>query len=249
MLEDRPERIDGVRITDLVAIVEIDNALAAWRRALPNHLRTDDANPDREATPMHSRQAFSLHSRYLHLRVLLFRPVTVELADGQFFQADVAGRITDFQRTTLLGCIRSCADSAQELIHLIHTGLHTGVHLPWWYAVFCMSPLEYGDERGLLLTSVVTDLYTAGTVVLAVLLTPQLRQAYSNDPESLKMAWSQCVASLTAYKQSDSSFAKRCLWILQTVYMQHSSHGGVDTNGKSICDGIFQEPVLIACSE
>jgi hypothetical protein len=122
--------------------------------------------------------------------------------------------------------VRSCISAAHELIALAWDGVHEGVEgapaLPWWYAIFY--------------------LYTAGTVILAILLTPSLcliicRDIYPEDGESttrpqklLQTSWERCVEALSVYQRSGSVFAKRCLWILCTIYDQRTSqeeHPGI----------------------
>ncbi|EJT78521.1 hypothetical protein GGTG_03621 [Gaeumannomyces tritici R3-111a-1] len=220
---------EGINIQDLQRLHEIDFSLSRWRASLPIHLRVYSSDrynggASAESGSPFAKQAVTLHGRYLHLRILLFRPTTVDLSSGAFLQADAAGKATEFQRGVVKACVSSCVSAARELITLVWNGIDEGkdarATLPWWYAIFY--------------------LYTAGTVVLAVLLTPNLRLVFCHleaapgapgahgdpegNPESLLQAsWSTCVKALSLYQQSGSTFARRCLWILRAIYDQRST--------------------------
>ncbi|TLD03900.1 hypothetical protein PgNI_11292 [Pyricularia grisea] len=210
---------EGVNISDLQKILEIDMRLARWRKQLPAHLQFPlPAKNSELCSTVFAKQAVVLHCRYLHLRILLFRPTTVELSNGQFFEAEAAGATTDFQRQILQACIRSSVAAARELIELIWNGMASDEGPPtppWWYSVFY--------------------LYTAGTVILAILLTPSLRLAFydccrgnRNEEELLDVSWAQCVEALSISKRSGSVFAKRCLWILQAAYDQRATNDNMN---------------------
>lgn len=64
----------------------------------------------------------------------------------------------------------------------------------------------------------VVDLYTAGTVILAVLLTPTLRLAQHHNLASLEMSFAMCINSLSFFAEADGGFAKSCLLILHRAY-------------------------------
>ncbi|KAL8381864.1 hypothetical protein RB595_005895 [Gaeumannomyces hyphopodioides] len=220
---------EGFNVQDLQRLHEIDFSLSHWRTSLPVHLRvhpsdTNNSDVSAESGSPFAKQAVTLHGRYLHLRILLFRPTTIELSSGAFLQADAAGMTTDFQRGVLKACVRSCVSAARELIALVWEGVEQGkdarATLPWWYAIFY--------------------LYTAGTVILAVLLTPNLRLVFCHlegapgahgDPESLlQVSWSTCVKALSVYQESGSTFARRCLWILRAIHDQRSAQGDLVTD-------------------
>lgn len=213
-----------MNVPDLQRLHEIDFSLSRWQASLPNHLRVHPRDSDPGDVPAESaspfpKQAATLHGRYLHLRILLFRPTTVELSSGAFLQADAAGMTTDFQRGVVKTCVRSCVSAAHELIALVWDGVEEGrearATVPWWYAIFY--------------------LYTAGTVILAVLLTPNLRLVFchlevapgvhGDGVSRLQSSWSLCVKALSVYQQSGSMFARRCLWILRAIYDQRSAQG------------------------
>lgn len=65
-----------------------------------------------------------------------------------------------------------------------------------------------------------SDLFTASTVLLAIHMSPYLRQAYSEPLESLNSSWEEAATALKYYEGCGISFAKRCLWTLQTAFTQ-----------------------------
>ena len=70
------------------------------------------------------------------------------------------------------------------------------------------------------------DLYTAGTVILAALLTPNLWEAIPPNHPPLENSWKQCIESLSMYAQSESTFAKKCVRVLKAVH----AHGSNQTS-------------------
>ncbi|KAK8005891.1 hypothetical protein PG991_012188 [Apiospora marii] len=184
----------------LTFILKIDANLARWRRQLPEHLIYRDdfaANSD----PIQIRQSSSLHCRYLHQRILLFRPITIDLAQGAFLQPEGLRHLTDFQLSMLTGCIMACLRAAQELVNLLSKGNASQVP-PWWYSIFY--------------------LYTAGTVLLAVLTSPTLRKVQTANIDELKETWARCMKGLARYDDYGSGFSRRCRHVLQKVYAERS---------------------------
>ncbi|TLS26180.1 hypothetical protein PpBr36_04858 [Pyricularia pennisetigena] len=238
--ESRNAGPEGVNIPDLQKLLEIDMRLARWRKQLPAHLQFPFPTKDSDLySNIFARQAVVLHCRYLHLRIMLFRPTTVELSNGQFFEAEAAGATTDFQRQVLQACIRSSVAAARELIELIWKGVASEERPPtppWWYSVFY--------------------LYTAGTVILAILLTPNLRLAFydccrgnRHEQELLDVSWAQCVEALSISKRSGSLFAKRCLWILQAVYDQRATNDNMNVPedaGPGRSEAVGSQPAAVS---
>ncbi|VUC27304.1 unnamed protein product, partial [Clonostachys rosea] len=200
--ERRISTLSNDPISKLTLVVEVDNELARWREQLPHHLIFDPSELSGEANPIYTRQAALLHSRYLHLRILLFRPITMDLSSGVLMAAKEPQRSTDFQYMVISGCIRSCVAAVQELVNLLHIQLHGDCAPPRWYAVFY--------------------LFSAGTVLLSVLVSPDLQRAYTENLEGLLNTWSRCMEALTHYGQAGDTFANRCQRILQAALTPRS---------------------------
>lgn len=67
-----------------------------------------------------------------------------------------------------------------------------------------------------------SDLFSAGTVLLSVLVSPNLQRAYTENLEGLLNTWSRCMETLTYYGQMGDMFAKRCHKILQAALAPRS---------------------------
>lgn len=52
---------------------------------------------------------------------------------------------------------------------------------------------------------------------------PEIQVAPLELLDSLENSWNQCIEALRYYADSDSAFAKRCLWTLQTAHVQGMS--------------------------
>uniref|UniRef100_A0A8H7K9X2 Zn(2)-C6 fungal-type domain-containing protein n=1 Tax=Bionectria ochroleuca TaxID=29856 RepID=A0A8H7K9X2_BIOOC len=123
--ERRISTLSNDPISKLTLVVEVDNELARWRQQLPQHLIFQPSELSGETNPIYTRQAALLHFRYLHLRILLFRPITIDLSSGILLAATEPQRSTDFQHMVITGCVRSCVSAAQELVDLLHIQLHS----------------------------------------------------------------------------------------------------------------------------
>ncbi|KAK8078631.1 fungal-specific transcription factor domain-containing protein [Apiospora saccharicola] len=141
--------------------------------------------------------------KYLHQRILLFRPITIDLAQGAFLQPEGLRHLTNFQHSVLTGCIMSCVRAAQELVNLLFGGNANQVP-PWWYSIF------------------LADFYTAGTAPLAVVTSPTLKQVPTANVNELNETWARCMQSLARYDGCESGFSRRWLQVLQKVYAERS---------------------------
>lgn len=118
-------------------LLDLDKSLNEWRNQLPGYIRLTPED-DILGPGSHIRQALALHCRYLHLKMLMFRPSTVEAARGGRFNLSDNG-LTDLQRSMAVGCVHSCIGAAEDIIRVLHARC-TNMHgkLPnWWYTVFC----------------------------------------------------------------------------------------------------------------
>ncbi|KAF2249476.1 hypothetical protein BU26DRAFT_565122 [Trematosphaeria pertusa] len=207
----RPAPSEGLHSEDCRPLLDLDDSLERWSGQLPEHLRYREDAPLDELGTIFRQQAVVLHCRYLHLRILLFRPIAVDLAQSHYFDPDSDSRHTVLKHAIAAGCIRSCVSAAQELIHTLFREYDRG-HLPVsWYSVFY--------------------LYTAGTVILAVLVTPTLRRAEKDNFASLEMSWAECIECLSRFADTEGGFAKRCLWMLQSASSQILSDAQANRHG------------------
>lgn len=143
---------------DYQAVLRFDRCLLNFQFELPDFLRFRYIDPETGSEiprdPVLLRQANVLHSRYLNIRILLFRPVLIHLiqesqtaAPGMGYQHLAPGDknrletpITLLEASLAVKCSVSCVAAAQEAISLIDDNLHSGAVPAWWYYIFCNPP-------------------------------------------------------------------------------------------------------------
>ncbi|KAH7380595.1 fungal-specific transcription factor domain-containing protein [Pyrenochaeta sp. MPI-SDFR-AT-0127] len=197
-VEHREPTADGFYLEDCDPLLDLDNRLERWSEGLPNYLQYDLETEIADDQGTFRTQAITLNCRYLHLKILLFRPITVDLARSQYLDVTSASKRSVLKQAFATGCLESCVYAAQELIHVLSSDCNAGQLPVWWYSVFY--------------------LYTAGTVIVAVLLTPALQQAQQSNFTSLEASFSRCINALAQFAAADGGFAKNCLLILHTAY-------------------------------
>ncbi|KAL3463887.1 fungal-specific transcription factor domain-containing protein [Aspergillus heterothallicus] len=181
-----------------LTIFELDRALTKWTRSLPPHLRGDPS-------PVHEniifyRQSVVLRARFLHVRMLLFRPILSKYCTARDIASDPLISLNDsFPQRIALQCSIICVKVAQEVIGLIHRNIPvdgTSGPLPaWWYNILYV--------------------YTAATVLIASYLCPTILEEVTE--ASITTSWETALEILRKY-QSYSSSARRCVAALEILY-------------------------------
>ncbi|CAG8365171.1 unnamed protein product [Penicillium salamii] len=185
-------------------IFELDHCLSRWTKSLPEHLRGDSALVS--ANPIFCRQSIVLRARFLHVRILLFRPTLSRYcAIRDNTTSDSLIPINDsFPHRVALQCSIICVKAAQESIQLIYNNVPTdgtGGPLPaWWYNVLYV--------------------YTSATVLIAGRLCSEILAEVRE--ESITQSWNQALEILKKY-QSYSTSARRCVAALEILYEQVAS--------------------------
>ncbi|OZJ01854.1 hypothetical protein BZG36_05335 [Bifiguratus adelaidae] len=196
--QSSPSEIDQSRTEHMNSTMRLEMALSTWEKALPWFLQlrnynkaSSNSRPDRIGIMTENvflRQANVLRTRYLHICILLYRPVFVDffaLEESNHSSAqDVAN--TGLQKSLFLQSSKTCVSVAQELIEVIHRNI-TELLPPWVYNVFY--------------------LYTSATVLLMARLLPKIKCAIGED--RLIESWDKCLGCL-GENQSHSGWAKRC---------------------------------------
>jgi hypothetical protein len=125
-------------LANVSSVLEIDQALTNWYRQLPPHLQLSSGHMNNMSTI--KRQAQITRFRYLHCRILIFRPV---LSRFCLAQNELSSSITKFDdslpQRMALSCSTLCLRAAHEMIEIIYNNIDkqaiTG-HIPlWWNAV------------------------------------------------------------------------------------------------------------------
>ncbi|KAL2863384.1 transcription factor domain-containing protein [Aspergillus lucknowensis] len=181
-------------------IFELDRALTKWTRSLPSHLR-GDASPGSESIIFY-RQSVVLRARFLHVRMLLFRPVLSKYCTAREIVSDPLIAVHDsFPQRVALQCSVICVKVAQEVIGLIHRNIPTdGTSGPlpaWWYNILYA--------------------YTAATVLIASHLCPAILKEVTET--SITQSWENALGILRKY-QAYSSSARRCVAALEILHQK-----------------------------
>lgn len=135
---------------DYQSVLRFDRCLLNFQFELPDFLRfryiCPETGEEIPRDPVLLRQANVLHSRYLNIRILLFRPVLIHLiqesqhptpavAMGYHHSKDAP--ITLLEASLAVKCSVQCVVAAQEAIKLIDDNLYSGAVPAWWYYIFC----------------------------------------------------------------------------------------------------------------
>ncbi|KAL2809432.1 putative C6 transcription factor [Aspergillus granulosus] len=181
-----------------LTVFELDRALTRWTRSLPPHLR-GDPSPVLDNI-IFCRQNVVLRARFLHVRMLLFRPILSKYCTARELAPDPLISLHDsFPQRVALQCSVICVKVAQEVIGLIHRNIPadgTSGPLPaWWYNTLYI--------------------YTAATVLIASYLCPAIVEEVTE--ASITASWDTALEILRKY-QSYSTSARRCVAALEILY-------------------------------
>ncbi|KFZ11405.1 hypothetical protein V501_04785 [Pseudogymnoascus sp. VKM F-4519 (FW-2642)] len=183
---------------DYNAILRIDKLLTEWHQDIPPHLIWRSAPMSGEVDELFLRQANVLKLRYLHLQILLFRPVLSQLLLSSLLVQKNHGPTLKLplQHAIALPFARKCVSAAQQIIDITHGHQRNdGSFEPlpaWWYKVFYV--------------------YSAATVLVAARICRALHDDISD--ESLKTSWRLCLDILKRHTQVSKS-ARRCVAALE----------------------------------
>ena len=133
---------DACSISSIDVVFQHDRALMSWGRTLPKHLKISSF--EWAANPLFKRQAIICRSRFLHTRILLFRPILTRFCLPKSTESETGTALDEsLAQRTVVQCSSLCLRSAHDLIDLLHMNLTkdgTMGSLPaWWYCVFCTS--------------------------------------------------------------------------------------------------------------
>ncbi|KAL5343980.1 fungal-specific transcription factor domain-containing protein [Aspergillus crustosus] len=199
---------DRLKSGDLQTLLDIDNSLSAWHQNLPAHLKVQSyadvgtwgvASTFGPRTAVFNRQAVILHTRFLHVRLIMFRPVLSALFNPscpQPVESVTTDTIESAMRQSMLNKgVNLCASAACELAGLITRNLERGNDLlpPPWYNVFYIHSCS--------VVILISRLYCL----------PRIQ-----DQTSLVASWTKCLDFFRTY-QSRSQSAARCRRIMEAL--------------------------------
>ncbi|KAL5051329.1 hypothetical protein BDW71DRAFT_214261 [Aspergillus fruticulosus] len=195
---------------DELTIFQLDRALTRWARSLPAHLRGEPVSGSNGI--IFYRQSVVLRARFLHIRMLLFRPILSKYCMARDLPSDPLISLTDsFPQRVALQCSIICVNVAREVIELIHANIPsdgTSGPLPaWWYNILYV--------------------YTAATVLIASRLCPSILAEITET--AITRSWNCALEVLRKY-QSYSTSARRCVAALEILYEQAVSDAPAGDN-------------------
>lgn len=185
---------------------------------------TQEPNPS-EYSPF-LRQTNVLEARYLHVQIMLYRPIllphagNINIHDGEGKASSTSGggeieQKGELRRSMEITVCRMCVSAAVKLIALIYNNKTTPNIPAMWYCMFYV--------------------YTSATVLLAAKLQPALDNEL--DAEEMAEAWKMALALLRLFeRQHGNASATRCLRVLEVLHEQIFRAGdrrGVHTLGES----------------
>ncbi|KAL4757724.1 transcription factor domain-containing protein [Aspergillus foveolatus] len=203
VVEESPEDVYDLYFNrdtseDELTIFQLDRALTRWTRSLPAHLRGEPVSGSNSI--IFYRQSVVLRARFLHVRMLLFRPILSKYCIARDLPSDPLISLTDsFPQRVALQCSIICVNVARDVIELIHTNIPcdgTSGPLPaWWYNILYV--------------------YTAATVLVASRLCPSVIEEVTE--AAITRSWNCALEILRKY-QSYSTSARRCVAALEILY-------------------------------
>jgi hypothetical protein len=159
----------GLKHKSLDVIMELDDKLSAYEANVPSVLNWTKAdppfNPNTYQGSVFQRQRNVLRARYflqkphiffefthtirfIHLRLLLFRPMFTQLCSDE--RLGNRNSSQDTNRNTArpdkniiyssmsVNCAAACVTAAVELVSLVYETYRTSLTDAWWYNGFCM---------------------------------------------------------------------------------------------------------------
>ncbi|CZT52719.1 uncharacterized protein RSE6_14079 [Rhynchosporium secalis] len=165
------------------------------------------------------RQRNVLHTRFLHLKLLLYRPVFHHLIirPNGLQQEDTSERSQNLSKSANGGPLSSsldiltqryastCVETAQELITMIGRTMDSHVGGSWWYAMFCKL-LSNQHPTWLVITRTL-DVFSSAMVLLLAEI--RLPMEDSRTELALKSSWQECLNILHALSPKYNG-AARC---------------------------------------
>jgi hypothetical protein len=181
---DPPEPVDL-----FLNMFKFEERLSLFHKNIPCHIKLETSE---KGITFH-RQSVVLQIRYLHLKIMLYRPI---LFPKKKLYKNLE-TVTELYANTRKSISLLCVATAEELINLITKYRAADINsLPaTWYIVFYV--------------------YTAGTVLLAAKLQPSLKDTVES--EVFENTWSKGISLLQSYMNQSES-ASRCLKVLQMMY-------------------------------
>lgn len=166
-------------------IIRLEIKLCQFEKEIPPHLRVENI-----ANSPYPRQTNVLFARFLHVRILLYRPSLLPASS-----TNTPGVHSELLNSVEFSASKLCLDAACSLIELIVDNQHTPNIPAMWYNIFYV--------------------HTSATVLLAA----KLHQALQGqlDTERMAVAWKGALNFLRKV-QPEWPGASRCLKVLEFLH-------------------------------
>ncbi|KAJ6134402.1 hypothetical protein N7523_000724 [Penicillium sp. IBT 18751x] len=151
---NRPLSPRGLKHKSLDVIMELDDKLSAYEASIPAVLNWTHPSPPFSASTsqgaIFQRQRNVLRARFIHLRLLLFRPMFTQLCSeerlgpsrhpGQEANKSTARPEKNIIYSSMsVNCAAACVTAAVDLVSLVYETYRTSLTDAWWYNGFYTS--------------------------------------------------------------------------------------------------------------
>ncbi|KAK9482299.1 fungal-specific transcription factor domain-containing protein [Lipomyces starkeyi] len=206
-------------------IIRIDSHLRNYKKAINEELRIENAGKHKTNSTLR-RQTNILEIRYLHIRIMLYRPLLLPYTTLTAHDS-CSGRAasqykhdsTLFQSSIERTASKLCVDSAIELINLIYENRSTTNIPSFWYIIYFV--------------------YNSAIVLLAGKINRHIKE--ESYEESMEKSWTMALKLLRDLQMKTNS-AVRCLQILELAHekiSRRASSHAANFENESLEDMLF----------
>ncbi|KIX03970.1 uncharacterized protein Z518_07523 [Rhinocladiella mackenziei CBS 650.93] len=195
----------GLGSSSSAFILEMDSAISEFERQIPDHLhwdRRESLPANVKAVNVFAQQSSVLLVRFLHLRILLYRPAFTRYCQHicaqeavKHSEQEAPHHVTDVSLVVARGLSMACVENSIRLIEQVHLRSTTTATGAWWYNLFYAR--------------------TAGIVVLLAMVCDSIVRSIGWT--KLTDAWIKCKTALSSL-QIFSLTVVRCLRGLERLH-------------------------------
>jgi hypothetical protein len=167
--------------SDFSTLVRLEGVLEDFSTSLVDALRWWDRESESQGALTHRdhvlrRQRNVLHARFLHLKILLYRPSFSSYCSSarRAFQGrdtetgvapgDNGPEVNTLQAAFQSQCATTCAKTAYDLSVSLLSARQDDATGAWWFSLFCM--VLYFQILDVLFTDIILDLMTCGGIII-----------------------------------------------------------------------------------
>ncbi|PVI02836.1 hypothetical protein DM02DRAFT_640994 [Periconia macrospinosa] len=173
---------------DFGVVVRLDSLLDDFKASLPEHLdwdRNHNTEMQEQMDLIFRRQTNVLHARFLHLRILIYRPSFSSFFASTRSSRHAGGELPSNVPSSKSGhplstairdqCAKSCVQASCALANSIEQAITSGATGAWWFSLFYL-------------------MTCGGIIILAECAQSNNRQSF--DQQQLDSAWASCIKAL-----------------------------------------------------